>query len=56
MTKENKEDKTGVINDPLGLPSVPAKRDFHLIMKFSDGPTDRRTYVLRTEGRTDGHV
>ena len=42
--------KTGVINDPLGQPTVPAGSDCPLILKFWDGRTDRRAYV-----QTDGH-
>ena len=40
--------ETGVINDPLGQPTVLAGSDFRLILKFWDGRTDRRT-----NGRTD---
>ena len=40
------KDKTGVINDPLGQPTVPAGSDCHLILKFWDG----WTYV-RTDGQ-----
>ena len=32
--------KTGVINDPLGQPTVPACSDCRLILKFWDGRTD----------------
>ena len=32
--------KTGVINDPLGQPTVPAGSDCRLILKFWDGRTD----------------
>ena len=40
--------KTGVINDPLGQPTVPLGSDCRLILKFWDGRTDRRT-----DGLTD---
>ena len=33
------EIKTGVINDPLGKPTVPAGSDCRLILKFWDGLT-----------------
>ena len=39
--------KTGVINDPLGQPTVPAGSNCCWILKFCVG----RTYV-RTDGRT----
>ena len=43
----NIENKTGVIHDPLGQPTVPAGRDCHLILSFgTDG---------LTAGRTNGH-
>ena len=35
-----KGNKTGVINDPLGQPTVPARSDCRLILKFWDGRTD----------------
>ena len=35
-----KLNKTGVINDPLGQPTVPAGSDCRLIIKFWDGRTD----------------
>ena len=38
--------KTGVINDPLGQPSVPADSDCRLILKFCDGRPDRLTVTL----------
>ena len=44
--------KTGVINDPLGQPTVPAVSDFRLILKFWDGLMDGRTDG-RTYGLTD---
>ena len=48
------KNKTGVINDPLGQPTVPSGSDCRLILKFWNGRTylrkDGRTYV-----RTDGH-
>ena len=50
--KEN-EDKTGVINDPLGQPTVPAGSDFHLILKFWDGRTTCVKIVITT-GRDCG--
>ena len=40
--------KTGVINDPLGQPTVPAGSDCRWILKFCAGRTYRRT-----DGRTD---
>ena len=40
---ETKEDKTGVINDPLGQPTVPAGSDCRLILNFWDGRMDGRT-------------
>ena len=43
---KGKENKTGVINDPLGQSTVPAGSDCRLILKFWDG---------QTYGRTDGH-
>ena len=39
ILKANK-DKTGVINDPLGQPTVPAGSACGLILKFWDGCTD----------------
>ena len=38
--QKKEKDKTGIINDPLGLPTVPAGNDFRLILKFWDGRTD----------------
>ena len=35
-----RENKSGVINDPLGQPTVPAGSDCRLILKFRDGRTD----------------
>ena len=35
-----KENKTGVINDPLGQPTVSAGSDCRLSLKFWDGRTD----------------
>ena len=49
--------KTGVINDPLGQPTVPAGSDCRLILKFWDGRTDRRTLCVKiviTTGRDCG--
>ena len=43
---ENKCYKSGVINDPLGQPTVPSGSNCRLILKFWDG---------RTDTRTDGH-
>ena len=41
---ESKKHKTGgVMNDPLGQPTVPAGSASRLILKFSDGRTDRPT-------------
>ena len=37
--------KTGVINDPLGQPTVPAGSDCRLILKFWE-------VRIRTDGRT----
>ena len=34
---KSKHNKTGVINDPLGQPTVPAGSDCRLILKFWDG-------------------
>ena len=48
---ELEEEKTGVINDPLGQPTDPADSDCCLILRFRDGRY-RRTYE-RTERRTD---
>ena len=42
--------KTGVINDPLDQPTVPAGSDCRWILKFCAGRTYRRTYV-RTDGQ-----
>ena len=39
----SKENKTGVINDPLGQPTVPAGSDCRWILKFCAGHTDGRT-------------
>ena len=38
--RDTKQNKTGVINDPLGQPTVPAGSDCRLILKFWDGLTD----------------
>ena len=38
--KNLKKHKTGVINDPLGQPTVPAGSDCRLILKFWNGRTD----------------
>ena len=49
--------KTGVINDPLGQPAVPAGSDCRLILKFWDGRTDGRTLCVKiviTTGRDCG--
>ena len=40
---KNNFNKTGVINDPLGQPTVPAGSDCRLILKFWNGRTDGRT-------------
>ena len=42
---KNTWSKAGVINDPLGQPSVPAGSDCRLILKFCDGLTDGRTLL-----------
>ena len=39
-SRESKRNKTGVINDPLDQPTVPAGSDCRLILKFWDGRTD----------------
>ena len=44
LGRKNKENKTGVINDPLGQPTVPAGSDCRWILKFCAG---------RPAGRTD---
>ena len=41
--QESKKGKTGVINDPLGQPTVPAVNDFRSILKFCHGRTDGQT-------------
>ena len=41
QTKTIKIYKTGVINDPLGQPTVPACSDWRLILKFWDVRTVR---------------
>ena len=46
LLSEIKIHKTGVINDPLGQPTVPAGSDCRLILKFWDVRTDGRTYGL----------
>ena len=49
--------KTGVINDPLGQPTVPAGSDCRLILKFWDGRTDGQTLCVKiviTTGRDCG--
>ena len=38
--------KAGVINDPLGQPTVPAGSDCRVILKFCDGRTDGLTDTL----------
>ena len=43
MSGIKKKHKTGVINDPLGQPTVPAGSDCRLILKFCAGRTDGRT-------------
>ena len=45
--------KTGVINDPLGQPTVQAGSDFHLILQYVLGRTNGRTCVniVITTGR-----
>ena len=48
------EHKTGVINEPLGQPTVPAGSDCRLILKFG---TDGRTLCVKiviTTGRDCG--
>ena len=56
-------DKTGVINDPLGQPTVPAGSDSRLILKFWDGRTEGRTLCVnivittsRNYGRPRGSI
>ena len=46
------QDKTGVINDPLGQPTVPAGSDCRLILKFWDGRTLCVKIVITT-GRSE---
>ena len=49
--------ESGVINDPLGQPTIPSGNDFHLILKFWDGRTDGRTTCAKlgiTTGRDCG--
>ena len=46
--------KTGVINDPLGQPTVPAGSDCGLILKFWDGRTDILCEIVITTGRNWG--
>ena len=53
MPNEYNIHKTGVINDPLGQPTVPAGSDCRLILKFWNGRTEGRKDG-RTDGRTDG--
>ena len=50
---ENIEHKTGVINDPLGLPTNPLGCDCRLILKFWDGRTICVKIVITT-GRDCG--
>ena len=47
IVSNDKENKTGVINDPLGQPTVPAGSDRRLILKFWDGRTDGRTLSVK---------
>ena len=49
-------DRTGVINDPLGHPLVPAGSDFHLIFKFWDGRTTCVKMMTTTSMTLVGHV
>ena len=49
-----KQNKTGVINDPLGKPTVPAGSDCRLILKFWDGRTDTLCEIVITTGRDCG--
>ena len=54
---ELKLNKTGVINDPLGQPTVPAGSDCRFILKFWDWRTDWRTLCVKiviTTGRDCG--
>ena len=50
---KDKIDKTGVINDPLGQPTVPTGSDCRLILKFWDGRTLCVKIVITT-GRDCG--
>ena len=53
MLGENKHFKTGVINDPLGQPTVPVGSDYRLILQFL-GRTYGRTLCVKiviTTGR-----
>ena len=40
--KNEQMNKSGVINDPLSQPTVPAGSDFHSITRFWNGRTDRQ--------------
>ena len=50
----NKMYKKGVINDPLGQPTVSAGNDCRLTLNFWDGRTDRRVKIVITTGRNCG--
>ena len=47
ISRRRKKNKTGVINDPLGQPTVTAGSDFRLILQVWDVQKD-----VRTNGRT----
>ena len=48
--------KTGVINDPLGQPTVPAGNDCSLIPMFWDGRTDNLWGNSDHRGRPRGSI
>ena len=52
-TQKSQYYKTGVINDPLGQPTVSAGSDCRLILKFWDGRT-LCVKILITTGRDCG--
>ena len=47
LLSRHNNNKTGVINDPLGQPTVPAGSDCRLILKFWEGRTDGRTLHVK---------
>ena len=55
MSAQAYQNKTGVINDPLGQPTIPAGSDCRLIL----GRTDVRTLCVKiviTTGLVDQHI